>query len=423
MKIAVIGSGITGLSAVWYLGKAHKVTLYERAKTLGMDAHTAEVESGQARALINVPMRVFFEAYYPNLTELYQELGVAYEPIKYSGSFSHFGGSTYFRYKNYWLGSRSIPLLAGRSALTPRAIGIGREILRFLRASTDREEPLSDDTSIEQYLQQEGYSRQFAECFLYPAFAGICTCRYESIKSYPASIIREYLQSGLMGSRVNRLVHGTQDAARRMVAAADKFHYNMNLKTVTRTADSVQVSDGNGHTESYDHAVIATQADQALKLLGQASRDEQSILRKFRYEAGKVVVHRDARLAPNNRKEWAPVNFLLSAEHDKPMASIWMNQIHPELKGKENIFETWNPFLEIPQDKLLLETQFERPVVSPDSLRGIDELHDLHQESDRRIWFCGSYSRRGIPLLESAAASAKDVASRIGALPGQMARD
>lgn len=419
LNIAVIGTGIAGLSAAWFLGKQHRVSLYERGPKLGMDAHTAQVACGDGETVdINVPMRVFFQDYYPTLTEIYQSLGVAYEPVQYSGSFSRFGGDTYFRYRNWWLGSRSVSFLAGRSAISPRAMKIGAEILRFVRRrspATQTQQESLDSISIETYLQREGYSRLFAEGFLYPTFSGICTCSYDSIKSYPASIIREYLESGLMGSRVNRLVHGTRDAASRMAASAAAVHYKLQLKSVMPVAQGVQVSDGNGHQAIYDHVVVATQANHALDLLPNADGREQQVLRKFTYEASKVVVHRDARLAPRQRSEWAPVNFLLSDAHDKPMASIWMNSIHPQLKGRADLFETWNPFTEIPQDKILIEAGFERPVVTQDSLQAIDQLAALHQEPDRRIWFCGSYAKRGIPLLESAAASAKAIADRLNA--------
>lgn len=419
LHIAVIGTGIAGLSASWFLGKSHRVTLYERGPRLGMDAHTAQVACGDRTIEINVPMRVFFQDYYPTLTEIYRSLGVAYEPVRYSGSFSRFGGDTYFRYRNWWVGSRSLPFLAGRSTLSPRAIKIGAEILRFMRGRSSRSgqapQEFLDSISIENYLQREGYSRMFAEDFLYPALAGICTCSYDSVKSYPASIIGEYLKSGLLGSRVNRLVHGTRDAASRMAASAAAVHYNMKLNSVVPTAGGVQVSDGNGYQANYDHVVIATQANHALDLLSESCKREMNILRQFRYEQSKVVVHRDERLAPRQRSEWAPVNFLLSDAHDKPMASIWMNSIHPELRGHPSIFETWNPFVEIPQEKILIESHFERPVVTGESLHAIEQLAACHQEADRRIWFCGSYAKRGIPLLESAAASAKAIADRLKA--------
>lgn len=416
MKIAVIGSGISGLAAAWYLGKQHEVTLCERAPRIGMDAHTVEVDHGQGSVHLNAPMRVFFEGYYPTLTELYREIGVGFEPIKYSGSFSQFGGNTYFRYKNHWLGSRSVPFLAGRSAFSRKALQIGAELIRFLRQTGKYRRFSSTDTdslTIEEYLKRNRYSDLFAERFLYPAFAGICTCSYESVKAYPASIILKYLDSDLTWSRVNRLSHGTHDVTERLSAAASRVRCNLDLKAVTRKTDAVQVTDGNGYTEDFDHVVVATQANQAQKLVTDATEKERTTLNRFRYEKSRIVVHTDRRLAPRRKSEWAPVNFMLSKEHDKPMASIWMNQIYPKLGRETSIFETWNPFHDIEADKVLLDANVARPVVSQDSLRGIRELDQLHRQQDRRVWFTGSYASRGIPLLESAVTSAKAVSARL----------
>lgn len=418
MDIAVIGSGISGLSAAWYLGQNHRVTLYERSQSLGMDAHTVKVDCGDESVSINTPMRVFFEEYYPVLSGLYQELGVAYEPVKYSGSFSQLHGKTYFRYVNHWLGSYAVPFLAGRSIVSLKALKIAKEFLRLIRQSRQPVEQGSLDTlTIAEYLKLKGHTALFAEQFLYPAFAGICTCSYESVKAYPASIILSYLNGGLVSSRVNRLVHGTEDAATRLAAAAEKLYCGMQLKAVQPFEGGVRVTDGKGHVKSYDHVVIATQANQALKLLPQESAAERAVLEKFRYEKSRIVVHTDEGLAPQSRAEWAPVNFLLSDEHSKPMASIVLNKIHPQLTDKPSIFETWNPLIEPAADAILLDTELERPVVTTASLAAIKQLSELHQSPNRRLWFCGSYANRGIPLLESATTSAKAIAERLNALP------
>lgn len=416
MKIAVIGSGISGLAAAWYLSKRHEVTLCERAPKIGMDAHSVEIDCGNESVHLNAPMRVFFEGYYPTLTQLYDEIGAAYEPIEYSGSFSRHGGKTYFRYRNHLFGSRAIPFLAGRSAFSPQALRIGIELIRFLhQARQHRQFTDAEALSLQEYLQQNRYSDLFAQRFLYPAFAGICTCSYESIKAYPVSIIMEYLDSDLTWSRINRLSQGTHDVTERLAAAASKVRCNLHLKAVTRNTNGVSITDGNGYTEDFDHVVVATQANQAQRLLANASSEEKNALAKFKYEKSRILVHKDAKLAPENPREWAPVNFLLSDKHDKPMASIWMNHVYPQLGKETSIFETWNPFAEIDARQVLIDAKVERPVVSQNSLLGISELNKLHQQHDRRVWFCGSYAGPGIPLLESAVVSAKAVARQLNA--------
>jgi uncharacterized protein len=119
-----------------------------------------------------------------------------------------------------------------------------------------------------------------------------------------------------------------------------------------------------------------------------------------------VTVHTDVRLAPRERRHWAPVNLVVSREHDKPMATIWMNRVQPSLRGLSPVFQTWNPILAPHPDTVKAHARFERPLVNAASLVGAREMSLLHAQPGRRLWFCGSYLGPGIPLLESATATA-----------------
>lgn len=414
MKVAVIGSGMSGLAAAWYLSKHHRVTLCERGPHIGMDAHSVEVDRGQGSVYLNAPMRVFFEGYYPTLSQLYRDIEVAYEPIKYSGSFSQRGSRPFFQYKNHWLGSYTLPFLTGRSARSPAAWRLGLELTQFLRQARKRSgENLPDSLTIDDYLRQNHYSQRLAEGFLYPAFAGICTCSYDQVKAYPASIILDYLGSDLTWSRVNRLTHGVRDVAQRLSAVAATVRCNLNLKTLAAHDHGVEISDGDGYRETFDHVVVATQANHAVQLLPQSMSAERDVLAQFDYRQSRLLIHEDPRLAPAQQRDWAPVNFVLCAEHDKPMASIWMNSIYPQLGQRRQVFETWNPFEDVDAQHTLIDAAVDRPLVTPRSLAAIARLEQLQQQPERNVWFCGSYARRGIPLLESAVASAKGVADKL----------
>lgn len=414
MKIAIVGSGIAGLSAAWYLKNQHDVTIYERGPKLGMDAHTATVNCGNTQVDINVPMRVFFPEYYPTLTALYEAIGVAFEPVQYSASFSHHRGKSYFHYKNYWLGRFAIPFLAGNSLRSPNALRIGTELIRLLRQSKKHLQHQNlDAITIDDYLRRDGYSRLFSQQFLYPTFAGICTCSYEAVSRYPAAIILDYLNSGLTWSKVNRLTHGTEDAATRLAAAAHKVCLNTTLQSIEPDKSGVTVTDSDGVKARYDHVVLATQANHSIPLLADGCKKEKAVLSEFSYEKSQLVVHRDTTLAPEDQADWAPVNFVTSAKHNKPMASILLNRIHPELVGEPSIFETWNPFTAVANEDMVLKASVERPVVTTESLQAIADLDKLHDQPHCRLWFCGSYASRGIPLLESATASAKNIADKL----------
>lgn len=414
MKIAVVGSGIAGLSAAWLLSKDHEVTVFERSARLGMDAHGLDIESSEGNARIDVPLRVFFGGFYPNLTALYGCLGIESQPINYSASFGMLNEASYFRYDNYKMGSYSLPFFKGKRSINPRSLRIGWDILRFFRhIPRSLAAGIADDLTLAAYIGQNNYSRNFAEGFLYPAFAGICTCSHEQIKAYPARVVLEYLNTGLLFSSVSRVTQGTQDVVRRLAKDIHAIHLNTEVADVTPAANGVVVGTP-AATFMFDHVVLATQANQSARILGEVSCGEHEVLNAFTYEKSQVIVHRDSQLAPpGGETRWAPVNFLLTDPEATPMATIWMNAIQtmPDLPP---LFQTWNPIVDPDPDLILTRSTFERPVVNAESLRGLKRLERLHQQPDRRIWFCGSYAAHGIPLLESATHSACSVAERLG---------
>ncbi|MEL6870759.1 MAG: FAD-dependent oxidoreductase [Pseudomonadota bacterium] len=414
MKIAIIGSGIAGLSAAWLLSQKHQVTLFEKFDYLGMDAHALEVGDEHGDARIDVPLRVFFNGFYPNLTALYQVLGVEFKPVNYSATFGGLNDRTYFRYDNYQFRRRSLPFFKGRRTLNRKALRIGWDILRLFRQSRESiAQGIDDATTIEQYLQHHRYSKAFAEGFLYPAFSGICTCSHDSIKAYPARVVLEYLNSNLLLSPVQRVTQGTQEVVKLLTNAVHEVRLRSPVQDVLRTDAGVEVRTPDA-ASTFDHVVVATQANQALGIVSSASSEEQQVLSSFSYEPSTVVVHNDTRLAPvGGPRQWAPVNFLLADESSAPMATIWMNAIQ-SMPGAAPVFQTWNPVIDPDPSSVFGVAQFERPLVNRESMHGLQRLEQLHEQSDRRIWFCGSYASHGIPLLESATNSAISVAERLG---------
>ncbi|MEM1411935.1 MAG: FAD-dependent oxidoreductase [Pseudomonadota bacterium] len=414
MKVAVVGSGIAGLSAAWLLGQEHQVTIFEKHEQLGMDARSLDVSGEGDPARIDVPLRVFFDGFYPNLTALYQQLGIESGAINYSASFCTLNEKAYFRYDNYRLGGFSVPFFKGSGSLKPRALRIGWDIVRLFRlAPRALAQGIDDDTTLEAFLAAHRFSTDFAEGFLYPAFAAICTCSLDSVKAYPAGVILDYLNSGLLLSSMRRVTQGTREVVGRLSQHTERIHLCAPVLDVARNECDVSVRTAEG-TATFDHVVIATQANQAIRLLQQLSAEERETLSAFSYEPSRVVIHRDTRLAPRGGPaQWAPVNFLRSEDDAAPMATIWMNAIQA-MPGSSPVFQTWNPVIEPDPSLVLGQAEFERPVVNAGSLQGLRRLAELHEQPDRRVWFCGSYASHGIPLLESAVRSAQSIAKQLG---------
>lgn len=411
MEIAVVGGGIAGLSAAWRLSARHRVTLLERHAVVGMDAHSIDLAHDGGNWRIDVPLRVIYEGYYPTLIGLYQALGVELERTNYAGSFSALGGPVYYRYSNLTVGGRSVPLPAmplGRTAMR-----INRDLLRFYRMAPLALATLGDsEETLSSWLDRARLGEEFTEGFLVPTFATVCTCSSAAVREYPARVILEYLTRGLTFGGVRRVVLGTREVVSRLTAPLAEVRCGVQVRSIDPAGDGVRIA-WEGGEQRFDHVVVATQANQAVRMLHPSYRLEREALERFAYESSEVTVHTDTRLAPTERRHWAPVNLVVGREHDKPMATIWMNKVQPALRKLSPVFQTWNPIVAPHPDTIKAHARFERPLVNAASLVGAREMSLLHAQHGRRLWFCGSYLGPGIPLLESATATAARVAAAI----------
>lgn len=396
-RVAVIGSGVAGLAAAWSLGHAHRVTLFERHTRLGMDALSVDV--GPRR--VDVPMRVVYEGYYPSLSRLYREAGVELEPLEYSGTFTE-AGQTYLSYRNIRIGRHALPMLRGHRAITRKTIPLVWDALRFFRGlQAELRQGAADGMTLAEYLKWRGYSAAFAEGFLVPVMAGICTCTLDAVRNYPATVILGYFAAGLFSAPVSRARHGISDVVTRLSAGVQQLQLGAAVESVVADGQGVRVR-ADGQDLHFDQAIVATQANHALDLLHGVAA-ERAALSHFTYQSSQVVMHTDERLAPPDRRLWGPVNFTLDARHDTPMATIWMNRVHHDLP--RDVFQTWNPIVPPRPERVIHQVQVQRPVVDAASQRGLGLIDALHAQPGRRVWFCGSYAAPGVPLLESATAS------------------
>jgi predicted NAD/FAD-binding protein len=413
-SIAVVGGGLAGLSAAWRLSRRHRVTLLERHAVPGMDAHSLDFHHDGFNARIDVPLRVLYAGYYPTLMAMYRAVGVAVESTNYAGSFSRVGGDAYFRYRNALVGGTSIPLPAPPWGIP--WLQIVRDLVRLRRLAPRHLRTMNDALPLGTWLEQQRFSSAFANGFLVPVFATIGTCSYQAVRAYPARVVLDYLTRGLVLGGVQRVVLGTREVVRRLTQGLGEVLCGVTVQTVAPAASGVEVRwDGGGRT--FDHVVVASQANQARRLLAPAFTAERDALAGFAYEASEVVVHTDPALAPRQRANWAPVNILVDDAQPRPMATIWLNRVQRDLRALSPVFQTWNPLLAPEESRVLARARFERPVVDAASVGASAEVTRLHSQPHRRLWLCGSYLGPGVPLLEAAASSSERVANAIGDHP------
>ena len=420
MHIAVIGGGIAGLAAAWLLSRQHTVTLFERQAQPGFIASSVTVEGVR----VDVPLRVFYPGYYPTLTRLYAELGVATEAVSYATTFTGGDGRAFFRWRNLRVGELSWPYVLPHDLASARARRIVQGALRFhrlARAALARGELAG--RSIGDFIDAERLPADCIDGLLLPALATIATCTTADARRYPADVVAGYVAAGLSRQSVRRAVHGADDAAARLVAGIARVVCDAGV-TGVRAAAGARDASGHGVTvlrhggvqEHFDNAVLATQANQALALWQDAPAADAQALAGFHYRPLDVVMHRDPRLMPQRRADWSPVNARVCADHDRPESTIWVNAVQPALRRARPLFQTVHPQRQPREDLVLSRAHFERPLVDAGSQRALAALQALQAQPGRRVWLCGSYAEAGVPLLESAVRSAYEVAGRLAGL-------
>lgn len=422
MKIAVIGSGIAGLTAAKLLSDAHRVTIYERAPTIGMGTHTARVVA--ASHDVDIPMRTFNRALWPNVVGFYEALGVRTRAVSYAGTFNDLDRGVYFQYLNRFAGKYSLHYVRGTPQMLSRGAQLLAQLLRFrLVAARDLASGRLRGKLTAAYLKQRRFSSDFVDRFFVPLFGIICTCSLGAVRRYPAEILVRALLELLRSESVQCVAQGTGDAVRRIVDGVAETITGCGVRAILGGSEQISVLDERGQSRAYDHVVCAVPANVAVRMLdGAAFSAERALLRRFPYERSDVVVHSDPRVLPHAKATWTPVTCTTSAMQPKPMATIWINAVEASIGDSPVLFQTWNPIIEPDPALEHARVSFDRSFVTADSDGAMWSLRALQSRRGRRLWLAGAYAAPGVPLLDAGVRSAVSVAAQLGTPPPSWAR-
>lgn len=395
-RIAVIGAGITGLSAAWLLGQAHDVVLIEAEPRLGGHANTVLVPGDDGgETPVDTGFIVYNERTYPNFVALLDHLGVATQPTEMSFAVSLDGG----RLEYSGTGLAGLFAQPGNLA-NPRFWAMLRGLVRFYRDATrDARAGSAAAMTLGEYLAAGGYGAAFRDDHLLPMAAAIWSAPCSEILSYPAqAFLRFHHNHGLLQLTDRPLWRTvTGGSAVYVERLRSRFRGSVRLGTparqVRRSPNEVLVA-GDGWSERFDQVVFATHADRTLALLADPDPLEASALGAFRYSRNRAVLHGDEALMPRRRRAWASWNHL--GERARPDAACavtyWMNLLQ-DLPRQRPFFVTLNPPETLRAETILREEVYEHPIFDRAALAAQGHLWSL--QGARRSWFCGAYFGSG----------------------------
>jgi len=396
LKIAVIGTGISGMAAAWLLSGRHQVTVYERADRIGGHSNTVDARTPRGGVPVDTGFIVYNEQTYPNLTALFDHLAVPTEASEMSFAVSLDGGAL-----EYSGGNLATLFAQKRNLASPRFWSMLRDLRRFYRDAPADLRRLGDKATLGDYLKLERYGDAFRDDHLLPMAAAIWSAPARSMLDYPAAaFIRFHDNHGLL-KLTDRPIWRTVTGGSRVYVErltrpyAQHIRLNETIVSVRRNADGVDIATAGGDTQRYDHIVIASHADQALALLSDPSAQERTLLSTFRYSRNLAVLHSDESLMPRRRAVWSSWNYIGARDPAADGActvSYWMNRLQ-RLDTQTNFFVTLNPSRPPHAGTIAHSEIYEHPLADAAALAAQRRLWSL--QGRNRTWFSGSYFGAG----------------------------
>lgn len=403
MKIAIIGAGISGLTAAYYLNKEHDICVYESAPIIGGHTATIDVESQGQHYAVDTGFIVYNDWTYPNFIRLLDELNVETQATSMSFSVScEDSGLEY-------AGSNLNTLFAQRKNLFSLSFWkILKDIMRFNReAIIDLDDANIDEAmTLREYLEANHYSDAFKDNYLVPMGAAIWSAGVDSMLDFPLLFfVRFFKNHGLLSVTNRPQWRVIKGGSRQYLAPLTSsflhcIKTNSKISDIQRDADQVWITTADGQREAYDYLVMATHSDQALDLLGQPSKNESDILGAIPYQNNEVVLHTDITRLPANRRAWACWNYRLSSsnsnagEDQGAMSRLTydMNLLQG-IESPETFCVSLNQTDTIAPETILGRYNYSHPVFTLPGMQAQSQWETLAGQN--RTWFCGAYWANG----------------------------
>lgn len=393
-RIAVIGTGISGMVAAHVLNDKHDITVFEAGDRIGGHTHTVPVDGPSGTTWVDTGFIVFNDWTYPNFVRLLERLGVRSQPSEMSFSVSCARSGL-----EYNGGSLRKLLVRKRNALSPGFWMMLRDIFRFNRQASALLEDGRGELPLGEYLEQEGYSRAFIDWHIVPLGAAVWSTSAERMLEFPARFFVRFFRNHGFLSIDDRptwrvIAGGSRRYAEALTASyRDRIRLGSPVERIERQADHVKVSVAGGPTERFDHVVIASHSDQALGMLADPSEQEREILGAIRYQPNRTVLHTDTSIMPRRRAAWASWNYHIPrVPGDGVSVTYWMNSLQ-SLDAPEEYLVSLNPTEPIDANKVIRELEYDHPLFTLEAAAAQQRHHEI--SGVRRTHYCGAYWRYG----------------------------
>eukprot|EP00163_Fabomonas_tropica_P003683 TRINITY_DN13192_c0_g2_i1.p1 TRINITY_DN13192_c0_g2~~TRINITY_DN13192_c0_g2_i1.p1 ORF type:complete len:422 (+),score=26.76 TRINITY_DN13192_c0_g2_i1:50-1315(+) len=391
-RIAVIGAGVSGLTAAWLLSEQHDVELFEANEYAGGHTNTEEVEVGGRVWPVNTGFIVFNDWTYPNFIRLMDRLGVESEVSDMS--FSVDSQTSGLQYNGTSLNT----LFAQRRNLFNLPfLQMIREILRFNRETrADLEAGAINDTeTLGEYLNRKHYSRYFRNHYIVPMGAAIWSAPEIVLEQFPIRFFLQFFNNHGMLSVDDRptwrvITGGSARYVDRMMERlGNKTHLNSPVQSISRDSDGVTIV-VNEESQRFDQVILACHSDQALRMLDTPTQEENDILGAIGYQSNDVVLHTDSRLLPSNRRAWAAWNYFIPAHRTQPVSVTYnMNILQNFHDARETFCVTLNRSSDIDPKRIIKRFDYAHPVFTLDAVAAQKRYDEIGNRN--RTHYCGAY--------------------------------
>ncbi|MBD1149854.1 NAD(P)-binding protein [Pelagibacterales bacterium SAG-MED29] len=390
MKIAVIGSGISGLSAAYYLSKKFKVDLFEQEDYFGGHSCTYDIKKEEKTIPVDLGFIVFNELTYPNLLNFFKELEVPFEKSDMSFSVS-------IRGSNIEYGGRGLKaLFANKSNIfNLNFLKMIAEIISFYKSAPSLIKNNLDGVTLGSYLDKSNFSKYLVEYHIIPMVAAIWSMPFSKTRDMPLKLfLNFFINHGLFKLKNRPQWYTVTGRSRTYVKKvlekiSGEIFKNYKVNSINRNENNVRIKIGDDYLD-YDHVVLASHADQSLKMLDNPTEEEQRILSKFKYVSNEAILHSDERFMPKKKLAWSSWNSISNGS--QTCVTYWLNNLQ-NLNYDQNFFLTLNPISEINKKNIIKNINFTHPYFNSETLKYQKSLHSL--QGKKRTWFCGSYFSYG----------------------------